>query len=44
MVGSPSSLPSIIDYRRPELGLKVEERKEPLEFIVVDHLERPTEN
>jgi uncharacterized protein (TIGR03435 family) len=27
-----------------ELGLKLEERKEPFEFIVVDRIERPSEN
>jgi uncharacterized protein (TIGR03435 family) len=27
-----------------QLGLKLELRKEPLEFIVIDHAERPSEN
>ncbi len=27
-----------------ELGLKLEERKEPFEFVVVDRIDRPTEN
>ena len=27
-----------------ELGLKLETRKAPVDFLVIDHIERPTEN
>jgi uncharacterized protein (TIGR03435 family) len=27
-----------------QLGLKLEPRKLPVEFIVIDHIERPSEN
>jgi uncharacterized protein (TIGR03435 family) len=29
---------------REQLGLKLEKRKEPLEVMVIDHVEKPSDN
>lgn len=42
---SPSSAPSLFTALEQQLGLRLEARKMPVEFLVIDHLERvPTEN
>jgi uncharacterized protein (TIGR03435 family) len=37
-------LPSIFTAMQQQLGLKVEAGKGPREFLMVDHLEKPSEN
>jgi uncharacterized protein (TIGR03435 family) len=42
--GPNSTAPSIFTALEQELGLKLESRREPVEMLVVDHVERPSEN
>ncbi len=46
--GLPSTDPtggaSLFTAIQEQLGLKLESAKEPVEFIVVDHIERPSGN
>ena len=42
--GSADSEPSIFTALQEQLGLKLEARKEPVDVIVIDHIERPSEN
>jgi uncharacterized protein (TIGR03435 family) len=36
--------PSIFDALAQQLGLKLESKRAPVEFLVIEHVERPTEN
>lgn len=36
--------PSIFAAIEEQLGLKLESRKAPVEFLVIDHVEKPSEN
>ncbi len=40
----PDEGPSFLDALREQLGLRVESAKAPLRVLVIDHLERPSEN
>jgi bla regulator protein blaR1 len=44
MPATDSSAPSIFTALDEQLGLKLESRKEPMEILVIDHIEHPSEN
>jgi uncharacterized protein (TIGR03435 family) len=39
-----SSSPSLVTALRDQLGLRLETQKSPVEVVVIDHIERPSEN
>jgi uncharacterized protein (TIGR03435 family) len=41
---SPASVPSIFTAVQKELGLKLEPGRGPVEFLIIDHVEKPSEN
>jgi uncharacterized protein (TIGR03435 family) len=40
----PDSGPSIFTALQEQLGLRLETAKAPVDVVVIDHLERPSEN
>jgi len=42
--GTADAGPSIYTAIQEQLGLRLEPLKSPFEFIVIDHVERPSEN
>jgi uncharacterized protein (TIGR03435 family) len=40
----PDSGPSIFTAIQEQLGLKLESQKGPVELLVIDHVEKPSEN
>jgi uncharacterized protein (TIGR03435 family) len=36
--------PSIFDALKQQLGLKLEAQKGPVDYFVIDHVEKPAEN
>ena len=42
--GQDATGPSILTAVQEQVGLKVEPKKEPVEILIVDHAEMPSEN
>ena len=41
---SDASLPSLVTALREQLGLRLESQKSPVEVLVIDNLQKPSEN
>ena len=41
---TPELIPSVFTALREQVGLKVESAKVPVQFLVIDSVEKPTEN
>ena len=44
IASSDASLPSLFTALQEQLGLKLEYNKNPIDVIVIDHIERPSAN
>jgi uncharacterized protein (TIGR03435 family) len=42
--GKPFEGPTIFEAVQRQLGLKLDERKGPVEVVVIDHVEKPSAN
>jgi uncharacterized protein (TIGR03435 family) len=40
----PNSLPTLFAMLQEQLGLRLESSKAPLRFLIIDHIQKPTEN
>jgi uncharacterized protein (TIGR03435 family) len=42
--GTPTAGPSLVTALEEQLGLKLERSKGPVDTLVVDHIEKPSQN